>query len=117
MAKADVTDWEQEETLYNECCGEDVTLTYTLHVVLNDNGFHVSSGNINGYGHSSGNAYHGVMNQNGTFQGNNSHMVFNTVVTSRGCGMKVKWIYTVSVDSLGNVNVNKDSFSFECSGK
>jgi hypothetical protein len=115
-AKSTVTKVDQEETFYSDCCGEDVTLSYTVNVVESGNGFHFSTSGITGYGHTTGNVYHGVMYQGGTFQPNNYTMVFTTILRSTGCGLTAKTVLHATFDSEGNVVVSKDAFSVECSG-
>jgi hypothetical protein len=116
LAKATVINYTQTETFFNDCCGEDMTLTYTVHLVENGNGFQVSLNQLTGYGHTSGNAYHGANHQGLSFHENNQTFVFTTTLTSNGCVFSIRIVFHVTYDADGNIMVVKESITEECHG-
>src|SRR4051812_2900507 len=61
--KATVIRYPQEETFFNDCCGEEVTINYTVVLTSNANGYQASLNQLSGVGLTSGNIYHGANTQ------------------------------------------------------
>src|ERR1044071_2252335 len=90
----------QEETFFNPCCGEEMTLNYTVVVVdMGIKGFQASLNQLSGVGLTSGNAYYGANTQGESDHFNNATFHFSTVLTSKGCTYVAKQLFHITVDS------------------
>jgi hypothetical protein len=112
-APATITCFPQEETFYNECCGEEVTLNYTVCVIENANGYRAVLTQLSGTG-SSGSTYVGANTQGAMGGPNNLTYTFSTtLVSSAGCVFRMSQQYHVTVVD-GSPVVEFDHFSFDC---
>jgi hypothetical protein len=82
-APASVVRFSQEEVFFNECCGEVVTLNYTVTVISNGNGWRASLNQLSGIGSTSGNEYHGANTQGLISVSNNETYTFSTLLVSQ----------------------------------
>jgi hypothetical protein len=107
--------------LPNECCGELVSLTGTVHIVIRDNGFHINGTDITGTGLSSGETYTGhntaVHNESGNSGNgatNESVVIHVHLSNENGCGFNVKIHAHITVNANGEATVVIDSIETKC---
>ena len=107
--------------LPNECCGELVSLTGTVHIVLRDNGMHINGTDITGTGLTSGYTYTGhntaVHNEHEN-SGNgaaNQSLVINVHMTNEnGCSFSLKIHLHITIDANGDATAVIDSVETKC---
>ena len=108
-----------EAMLYNPCCDEDIIVSGTMHLVINDNVEHLSVTDISGVGVNSGNEYtsNGVVVQNNVHYSNpvEGTLLFKAnMVNDDGCSFKMKVTLHLTVLENGDVVSSVEHVTFHC---
>jgi hypothetical protein len=105
---------------YNECCDEFVFVDAIAHIVVRDNGNHLTIKDLTGTG-SNGNTYtgHNTAVQNVTSNSGNGASNFSLVVTTHltnaaGCSFKLKIHLHTTTNADGTVTATVDSYEITC---
>jgi hypothetical protein len=116
-----ITDLPINVVFYNECCGENVSLSGTAHLVLRDNGRHFNVTDITGVGLSSGDSYTGhntaVHNEHingGNGAANESLIIHVHATNENGCGFTMKIHLTITVNANGETTAQVVSVETKC---
>jgi hypothetical protein len=107
--------------LPNECCGEMVSLTGTVHMVIRDNGVHINGTDITGTGLSSGETYTGhntaVHNEHlnsGNGATNHSTVINVHMTNENGCSFTLKIHLEITVNANGETTAEIVSIETKC---
>ena len=108
-----------EFVVYNPCCDEDVAISGSMHLVVNNNVEHITVSGITGVGVNSGNQYtsHGVAVQNNIMYNNpiEGSLVFKVnMVNDDGCSFNMKITLHITVNANGEVTATVENVQIHC---
>jgi hypothetical protein len=108
-------------TLPNECCGELVSLTGTVHMVIRDNGLHINGTDITGTGLSSGETYtghntaiHNEHDNSGNGAEVKARVIHVSMTNENGCSFTLMIHVHITFNANGEATAVIDSIETKC---
>ena len=114
-----VKDVPVDGTFFNECCGEDVYISGTAHVVFTDNIIHLVARDFTGTGLSTGYNYiqQGAAPYTNVFYSNQfvGILTFTLIMTNtNGCSFRLKYTFQTHLNANGDVTADFQNVTTMC---